>query len=131
MSNTGAGPSITVHPDHEVIEATLTQPASRCKMWCAVITHVSPGSGDRDLEWIAYLGADEEKDSGTVAVGDGTVIEVSVDAAADTPADTWYYRVDMDEGELEEIGEDEVRDAVRDRVLGAKDEDPAVTPTVN
>ena len=131
MSNTDAGPSITVHEEHEVIEATLTQPASRCKMWCAVITYVEPGSGERDLEWVAYLSPDDEKDSGTVAVGDGTVIEVSVDSAADTPADTWFYVVDMGEGTLEEIGEDEVRSAVRDRVLGAKDEDPAVTPTVN
>ena len=130
MEESEAGPSITVHPDHEVIEATLTQPASRCKMWCAVITYVEPGSGNRDLEWIAYLGADEEQDTGTVAVGDGTVIEVSVDAAADTPADTWYYLVDMDDGTLEEIDEDEVRDAVRDRVLGEKSSDPAVTPTI-
>jgi len=55
---------------------------------------------------------------------------VSVDAAADTPADTWYYLVDMDDGTLEEIDEDEVRDAVRDRVLGEKSSDPAVTPTI-
>ena len=59
------------------------------------------------------------------------MIEVSVDAAADTPADTWYYLVDMTEGTLEEIDEDEVRECVRDRVVGAQAEDPAVTPTIN
>jgi hypothetical protein len=83
------------------------------------------------MEWVAYLSPDEQQDSGTVAVGDGTVIEVSVDSAADTPKDTWHYRVNMENGSLEEIDEDEVRECVRDRVLGAKSRDPAVTPTVN
>lgn len=131
MSDNDAGPSITVHEEHEVLEATLNQPESRCKMWCAVITHVEPGSHGRDMEWVAYLSPNEQQDSGTVAVGDGTVIEVSVDSAADTPTDTWHYLVDMENGSLEEIDEDEVRECVRDRVLGAKSSDPAVTPTVN
>lgn len=129
---TDKGATLDLHPEHQLIEATIRQPEHRQTIWTAVISDVHPDDGYKEREWVAYADPEEESDSGMEPIGDGSVIEVSVSGAVDTPENRWYYLVDLEREQLEEIDEDEVRQHVRDRVVGAMgSEESELAPTID
>lgn len=113
---TDAGPELETHPEYDLVEARLTQTDRPQTMWAAAITGLSDEYG-LERDFIAYIGPDEDTDSGMCPVGQSSVIEISVAHEADREASTWYYAFDRGAG-IEQIDEDEdeIEEVVKSRM---------------